>query len=205
VELVIDESERNQGVHNEQINHGKFAKISSTSLLVKVGASGPALKAGSPVAGSVTILTRWGRLLAGVNTISACLDVGVKGVTRSDTKPTAKGTREHNLTLGGYFGLHGKTILHSLLAKERASGPPASCWMERTCKRLDPRFGSDSSEGGTPRIADSIKTTMRIQPGDKLEYPVEGGRLQALRSVRLLRQLGTVLGSRQRHPPRPAG
>src|SRR5271169_483835 len=69
VELVIDESERNQGVHIEQINHGKFAKISSTSLLVKVGASGPALKAGSPVAGSVTILTRWGRFLAGVNTI----------------------------------------------------------------------------------------------------------------------------------------
>src|SRR5579863_73303 len=69
VKLVIDESERNQRVHIEQINHGKFAKTSSTSLLVNVGASGPALKAGSPVAASVTILTRWRRLFTGVNTI----------------------------------------------------------------------------------------------------------------------------------------
>ena len=39
VKLVIDESERNQRVDIEQINHGKFAKISSTSLLVNVGSN----------------------------------------------------------------------------------------------------------------------------------------------------------------------
>jgi hypothetical protein len=66
---MIDEAERDQSIHIQQINHGKLAKISATSLLVNGGASAPALKAGRPVMGSFTILPWWGRFLRGVNTI----------------------------------------------------------------------------------------------------------------------------------------
>jgi len=38
VEFVIEEAEGDQSIHIEQVDHGKFAKISSTSLLLKVGA-----------------------------------------------------------------------------------------------------------------------------------------------------------------------
>src|ERR1700730_9050564 len=69
VEFMVEEPEGDQSIHVEQVDHGKFAKISSTSLLLNVGAFGPALKAGSPVTGSVTSLTRWGRFLRGVKTI----------------------------------------------------------------------------------------------------------------------------------------
>jgi hypothetical protein len=69
VEFVINEAKCDQSIHVEQIDHGKFAKISSTSLLLNVGAFGPALRAGSPVTGSVTSLTRCGRFRRGVNTI----------------------------------------------------------------------------------------------------------------------------------------
>jgi hypothetical protein len=58
VEFVIQEPEGDQSIHIEQVDHGKFAKISSTSLLLNVGAFGPALSAGSPVTGSVTSLAR---------------------------------------------------------------------------------------------------------------------------------------------------
>jgi hypothetical protein len=58
MEFVIDETEGDQSIHIEQVDHGKFAKISSTSLLLNVGAFGPALRAGSPVTGSVTSLAR---------------------------------------------------------------------------------------------------------------------------------------------------
>jgi hypothetical protein len=58
VEFVIEEPESDQSIHIEQVDHGKLAKISSTSLLLKVGAFGPALRAGSPVTGSVTSLAR---------------------------------------------------------------------------------------------------------------------------------------------------
>lgn len=58
VEFVIDEPEGDQSIHSEQIDHGKFAEISSTSLLLNVGAFGPALSAASPVTGSVTSLAR---------------------------------------------------------------------------------------------------------------------------------------------------
>src|ERR1700687_1809108 len=54
VEFVVEEPEGDQSIHIEQVDHGKFAKISSTSLLLNVGAFGPALRAGSPVTGSVT-------------------------------------------------------------------------------------------------------------------------------------------------------
>lgn len=66
MKFVINKPKRNQGIYIEQVDHGKFAKISSTSLLLKVGAFGPALRAGSPVTGSVTSLTRRGRFLCGV-------------------------------------------------------------------------------------------------------------------------------------------
>jgi len=123
VKLVIDESERNQRVHIEQINHGKFAKISSTSLLVNVGASGPALKAGSPVAASVTILTRWRRLFTGVNMIRPDSMLASKGIARTDPEPTARRTRGDNLALGGYFGRMGReTYLTSPLPLKPRSG-----------------------------------------------------------------------------------
>jgi hypothetical protein len=69
VEFMVNESECNERVHIEQICHGKFVKISSTSLLLKTGASEPALSTGSPVTRSVTILTWYERFLWGVNTI----------------------------------------------------------------------------------------------------------------------------------------
>src|SRR6202521_5533678 len=81
VEFVIDESEGDQGIHVKQVSHGfvrlhhsdsnqgKFARISCTSLLVKAGVFGPALKAGNPVTGSVTSFTRYRRLWRGVKTI----------------------------------------------------------------------------------------------------------------------------------------
>src|SRR5215469_17906670 len=69
MEFVVHEPESDESIYVQQIGHGKFAKISSTSLLLNVGALGPALRAGSPVTGSVTILTRCSRLRRGVNTI----------------------------------------------------------------------------------------------------------------------------------------
>src|ERR1700741_2462120 len=69
MELMINEAQSDQSIYIEQIDHGKFASISSTSLLLMVGAFGPALKAGSPVTGSVTIFIRCGRFLRGVSTI----------------------------------------------------------------------------------------------------------------------------------------
>src|ERR1700685_1454603 len=69
MKFIIDEAQSDQSIHVEQVDHGKFAKISSTSLLLMVGAFGPALKAGSPVTGSVTIFVRCGRFLRGVSTI----------------------------------------------------------------------------------------------------------------------------------------
>jgi hypothetical protein len=54
MEFVINEPESDQSIYIEQIDHGKFARISSTSLLLNVGAWRPAVRAGSPVTGSVT-------------------------------------------------------------------------------------------------------------------------------------------------------
>jgi hypothetical protein len=46
------------GIKRACKRQGKLAKASSTSLLVNAGASEPALSAGKPVTGSVTIFTR---------------------------------------------------------------------------------------------------------------------------------------------------
>jgi hypothetical protein len=70
MEFMIHEAQSDQSIHIEQVDHGKFAEISSTSLLLIVGAFDPALKAGSPVTGSVTIFIRCGRFLRGVSTIA---------------------------------------------------------------------------------------------------------------------------------------
>src|SRR6202041_620828 len=64
-----NDPEGDPSIHIQQVDHGKFAKISSTSLLLIVGAFGPALNAGSPVTGSVTSFVRWRRFLRGVSTI----------------------------------------------------------------------------------------------------------------------------------------
>src|SRR5580704_8637827 len=69
MKLMTVESKRYQRVHIKQINHGKLARISCTSLLVRMGAFSPALRTGNPVIGSCTILTRRERFLLGVNTI----------------------------------------------------------------------------------------------------------------------------------------
>jgi len=69
MEFMIHEAQSDQSIHIEQIDHGTFASISATSLLLKIGAFGPALKAGRPVTGSVTIFIRCGRFLRGVSTI----------------------------------------------------------------------------------------------------------------------------------------
>ncbi len=53
----------------EYVDHGKLARISSTSLLFIVGESGPALRAESPGSGSVTSLARRGRFGWRINTI----------------------------------------------------------------------------------------------------------------------------------------
>src|ERR1700722_5960767 len=69
MEFVMAESKCNKSIHVQQIFHGKFARISATSLLRNTGASVPALRTGSPVMGSVTILTWCGRFLRGVKTM----------------------------------------------------------------------------------------------------------------------------------------
>src|SRR5215467_703301 len=66
MEFVVHEPESDESIYVQQIGHGKFARSSSTSLLLSVGALGPALRAGSPVTGSVTSLTRCSRLRWGV-------------------------------------------------------------------------------------------------------------------------------------------
>jgi hypothetical protein len=58
VEFVVEEPEGDQSIHIEQVDHGKFAKISSTSLLINVGGFGPALRTVRPVTGSVASLAR---------------------------------------------------------------------------------------------------------------------------------------------------
>lgn len=55
MKLMLNDAQRNQSIYIEQISHGKSVRISATSLLVKMGASGPALSAGNPVMGSITI------------------------------------------------------------------------------------------------------------------------------------------------------
>lgn len=69
VEFVLEETQCDESVHVEEMLHGKSDRISWTCLLLKTGASGPALRTGSPVMGSIKMLTFRERVLRGVNTI----------------------------------------------------------------------------------------------------------------------------------------
>src|SRR5271157_957486 len=69
VEFVLQESQRDQSIHVEEIRHGNSASISRTCLLLNTGAFGPALSAGRPVIESITMLTFPGRVRRGVNTM----------------------------------------------------------------------------------------------------------------------------------------
>jgi hypothetical protein len=69
MELMVIESKRDQSIYVEQILHGKFERISSTSLLLNTGASLAKLKAGSPVIGSVRIFAFKGAFFRGVKTM----------------------------------------------------------------------------------------------------------------------------------------
>ena len=66
MEFMLQESKCNKSVDVEQVLHGNSARISRTCLLVNCGASGPALRTGSPVTGSVTIFAFAKRFLRGV-------------------------------------------------------------------------------------------------------------------------------------------
>ena len=55
VEDMMTESQGNKRIYIQQIRHGKLARISSTSLLLRVGASAPRVSTGSPVSGSAMI------------------------------------------------------------------------------------------------------------------------------------------------------
>jgi len=69
VEFVVNEPKRDERVYIEKVCHGKLARMSSTSLLLRTGAFGPALRTGRPVTESVTILTGCGRFFRGVSTM----------------------------------------------------------------------------------------------------------------------------------------
>jgi hypothetical protein len=69
VELVLQEAQRHERVDIQQVSHGKVARMSSTCLLVRQGASGPAVRTGRPVTGSSMMRTFRKRALLGVSTI----------------------------------------------------------------------------------------------------------------------------------------
>ena len=69
VEFMLEETQRHESIHIEQIPHGNSDKISETCSLLNVAAFGPALRTGRPVIRSTTMLTRRERVLLGVNTM----------------------------------------------------------------------------------------------------------------------------------------
>jgi len=69
MKLMLHYNERKQSIHIQQVFHGKSARISRTSALVSLGAFGPAVRTGNPVAGSQTIRPLRGRTFRGVRTI----------------------------------------------------------------------------------------------------------------------------------------
>src|SRR5712692_11816691 len=69
VKFVLKETQGKQGVHVEEILHGNTERISRTSLLVRGGASHPALRTGRPVRGSREMRAFCERILRGVNTM----------------------------------------------------------------------------------------------------------------------------------------
>src|ERR1700693_241482 len=68
VELVLQKAQRNERVDIQQVSHGKVARMSSTCLLVRQGASGPAVRTGRPVTGSSMMRTFRKRACLGVST-----------------------------------------------------------------------------------------------------------------------------------------
>jgi len=68
-------AQRDERVHVEQVSHGKSTSISATGSLVNFGACGPAVKAGKPVIGSVTIRTSYMALGTDCSTIRLCSNV----------------------------------------------------------------------------------------------------------------------------------
>ena len=66
---MVQDSERQQRIHIQQVFHGKSARSSPTCALVSLGAFGPAVSAGKPVTGSRIIRPFRGRVLRGVRTM----------------------------------------------------------------------------------------------------------------------------------------
>jgi hypothetical protein len=108
---MFEESQSHQSIYIEQIYHGKLAKISWTSLLLKTGASGSALRTGSPVVESVTILTLCGRCLRGVKTIRPASMLASSGSPSRIPSLRRRGPGRTTCPFGRNFGLHCKTIL----------------------------------------------------------------------------------------------
>lgn len=69
VKFVLQETQCDKSVYVKQVFHGKVDKISRTCLLVRSGASEPALRTGRPVIRSRTIRAVWERVRRGVNTM----------------------------------------------------------------------------------------------------------------------------------------
>jgi hypothetical protein len=110
MEFMIHETQSDQSTYIEQIDHGKFASISSTCLLLIVGAFGPALKAGSPVTGSVTIFIRCGLFF------EASAQFFHPRYSRpedhlAECQVGGASPWQNDLSLGRYLGLHGRTNL----------------------------------------------------------------------------------------------
>src|SRR5579863_3818452 len=69
VKLMLQNDERKETIHIQQVDHGKSASISRTAALVNLGALGPAVKTGNPVTGSRMIRALRERGFRGVRTI----------------------------------------------------------------------------------------------------------------------------------------
>ena len=92
------------------MDHEKFAKISSTSLLLSVGAFGPRSK--RAVRNGISHeFNSVEAFLARRQDNSPILYIGVQWITWSNIESAAKRFRKNDLSLRRYFGLHGKTIL----------------------------------------------------------------------------------------------
>src|SRR5512146_1001891 len=69
MKLVLLKTQSYKSIYIEQVDHGKSARISRTSLLLNTGASGPAVKTGRPVMRSLTIFALFGLFFWGIRTI----------------------------------------------------------------------------------------------------------------------------------------
>ena len=109
MEFVINEPESVQSIRAEQIDHGKFARIFSTSFLLNVGVLGPALRAGSPVSGFVTNLSRCARS-AGVSIQFARSQCSHPADSQDEYQAGDEADQAEQLALSGNLGLDAKTI-----------------------------------------------------------------------------------------------